>query len=74
LRPETRQSAGLDPAGSQVLQEGLQEDGMPAVFNMKVREAMSAQADNRRVQPSATLGVRRLWGSGEARTMGLRLQ
>ncbi len=36
MRPETRQSAGLDPAGSQVLQEGLQDDDMPALCNMEI--------------------------------------
>ena len=41
----------MDPAGSQVLQEGLQDDDMPALCNMKV------MSDNRRVHPSATLGV-----------------
>ena len=36
MRPETRQSTGVDPAGSQVLQEGLQDDDMAALCNMKI--------------------------------------
>ena len=36
MRPETHQRDGVDPAGSQVLQEGLQDDGMPAMCNMEI--------------------------------------
>ena len=36
MHSETRQSAGVDPAGSQVLQEGLQDDDMAALCNMKI--------------------------------------
>ncbi len=71
MHSETRQSAGVDPAGSQVLQEGLQDDGMPAVCNMEIEGQWAPKQITGECNP---WGVRRLWGSGKARTMGLRLQ
>ena len=66
MRPETRQSAGLDPAGRKALQECLQDDDMPVVFNMNVRvpKRITGECNLGVCAGGGVVGKQGRWGCG----------